>query len=320
LLGPNGAGKTTAVGALAGLLPIDAGKISLNAMVLDDPSAGVFVPASDRRVGVVFQDYHLFPHLTVRDNIGFGLQSRGAGRGRSRSRADEWLERFGLSGVGHRRPGELSGGQAQRVALARALITEPDLLLLDEPLAALDVSTRAQTRRMLARHLQEFGGPRLLITHEPSEAFLLGDEIHVLEDGRVTQSGSADDVRLRPRTPYVAEVAGANFFHGQADGGQVRIGSHRLLVADQVEGSVIVTIRPSAISVHLQEPGGSARNAWRTHVDLIEPLGERVRLRTGSPLELTVEITAAAASELQLRQASEIWVAIKATEIGVTPE
>ncbi|HEY7563737.1 MAG TPA: ATP-binding cassette domain-containing protein, partial [Acidimicrobiia bacterium] len=116
LLGPNGAGKTTAVGALAGLLPIDAGQISLNAMVLDDPAAGVFVPASDRRVGVVFQDYHLFPHLTVRDNIGFGLQSRGAGRGRSRSRADEWLERFGLSGVGHRRPGELSGGQAQRVA------------------------------------------------------------------------------------------------------------------------------------------------------------------------------------------------------------
>ncbi len=319
LLGPNGAGKTTAVNVLSGLIPIDEGSIELGGSVLDDPEAGVFVPPESRRVGVVFQDYFLFSHLTAQDNVAFGLRSRGMPKESSRALAGEWLERMGLSDLSRRRPGHLSGGQAQRVALARALVTEPHLLLLDEPLSALDVGTRVQLRRTLAEHLENFKGPRLLITHDPSEAFLLADEIHVIENGTVTQSGSPDDIRLRPRTSYAADLAGVNLFVASAHNGSADLGRHQLQLASTFEGEVLVTIRPSAISVHRLRPEGSPRNAWQTTIELIEQLGERVRLRTGPPLPLTVEITASALSELRLAVGEDVWVAIKATEIGVEP-
>jgi molybdate transport system ATP-binding protein len=318
LLGPNGAGKSTAVATLAGLLPLDHGRILLAGAVLDDPDHDLFVPPARRKIGVVFQDYLLFPHLTVIENVAFGLRSRRIGHDESSARAGVWLERLGLSGLARRRPGELSGGQAQRVALARALVAEPDLLLLDEPLSALDVTTRARLRRTLALHLASFPGPRLLITHDPTEAFLLADEIHVIEHGVVTQAGSADDIRLRPRTSYAADLAGSNLLRGIAAGGQVKTGTHLLHIADtSIEGEVLVTIRPAAISLHRHKPEGSPRNIWSTSVDLIEHLGERVRLRTGPPLPLTVEITREATSALGLSEGARVWVAIKATEIGV---
>ncbi|MGD2071039.1 MAG: ATP-binding cassette domain-containing protein [Gemmatimonadota bacterium] len=321
LLGPNGAGKSTAVAALAGILPLDAGRIELGGVVLDDPAAGVMVPPEHRRVGVVFQDYLLFPHLSVLDNVSFGPRSRGMGRTEARRRTREWIERLELSGLEDRRPGDLSGGQAQRVALARTLATEPDLLLLDEPLAALDVRTRSETRRVLAEHLRAFAGPRLLITHDPAEAFLLADEIHVLEDGRVTQSGTADDIHLRPRTRYAAELGGTNFLRGIARDGQVDADGHVLHVADhEIEGPVLVTIRPVAISVHLGRPGGSFRNSWPTTVERVEVMGHRVRLLTGAPLPVTVEVTVEALEELGLGPGSRIWLALKATEIGVRPD
>ena len=319
LLGPNGAGKTTAVNVLSGLLPIDEGSIELGGLVLDDPQAGTFVPPETRKVGVVFQDYLLFSHLTVQDNVAFGLRSRGTSKESSRAIAGEWLERMGLSDLSRRRPGHLSGGQAQRVALARALVTEPDLLLLDEPLSALDVGTRVQLRRTLAEHLENFKGPRLLITHDPSEAFLLADEIHVIENGTVTQSASPDDIRLRPRTSYAADLAGVNLFMATVQNGIANVGSHQLHIASAVEGDALVTIRPSAISIHRSQPEGSPRNTWLTAIELVERLGERVRLRTGSPLPLTVEITASALGELRLAVGEDVWVAIKATEIGVEP-
>lgn len=320
LLGPNGAGKSTAVAAIAGLLPIDSGRITLGDLTLDDPSAGVFIPPEERNVGVVFQSYLLFPHLSVVDNIAFGLRSRRVGRERALAHAGEWMQRLGLADLGGRRPGELSGGQAQRVALARALVTEPDLLLLDEPLSALDVTTRAQLRRTLAEHLNDFAGPRLLITHDPTEAFLLAQEIHVIENGTVTQSGSADDIRIRPRTSYVADLAGSNLFFGTAVEGRVAVEGHHLHIVAGVEGEVLVTIRPNAVSVHRHQPEGSPRNTWPTRIDLIEALGERVRLRTGGPLPLTVEITDQATAALNLSAGDEVWVSIKATEIGVDPE
>ena len=317
LLGPNGAGKSTVVDIIAGLLPVESGRITLAGVVLDDPGAGVFVPPEQRNVGVVFQDYLLFPHLSVIENVAFGLRSRRLSRQQSMARAGDWLERVGLSDVARRRPGELSGGQAQRVALARALVTEPDILLLDEPLSALDVTTRARLRRDLAEHLDGFPGPRLVITHDPTEALLLAEEIHVLEHGKVTQSGSADDIRLRPHTPYVADLAGSNLFVGSAAGGRVALDTHQLHIPSHVEGEVLVTIRPSAISVHRRQPEGSPRNSWPTKIELIERLGERVRLRTGPPLTLTVEITEEATAALGLVEGDEVWVAIKATEIGV---
>jgi molybdate transport system ATP-binding protein len=318
LLGPNGAGKSTAVAALAGLLPIDNGRIVLGDVTLDDPEEGVLVPPDARRVGVVFQDYLLFPHMTVLENVAFGLRSRNTNRAESQARAAEWLERVGLGAQLRMKPGDLSGGQAQRVALARALVTEPDLLLLDEPLSALDVTTRVQLRRALAEHLEGFPGPRLFITHDPIEAFLLADEIHIIEQGKVTQAGTADDIRLRPRTRYAADLAGSNLVAGVASGGVVETGTHALHIVDhEISGPVLTTIRPAAISVHLREPEGSPRNSWKTTIELVEHLGERARLRTGDPLALAVEVTSDAIRDLHLVEGSPVWVSIKATEISL---
>lgn len=318
LLGPNGAGKSTAVQALAGLLPLDQGRITLEGRVLDEPDARVFVAPEERGVGVVFQDYLLFPHLSVLENMAFGLRARRERRDHALARARSWLESLGLSGMASRRPGDLSGGQAQRVALGRALATEPRLLLLDEPLAALDVTTRVELRRVLADHLDAFSGPRLLITHDPTEAFLLADQVHVVEDGKVTQVGTADDIRLRPRTRYAADLAGSNLVQGTADDGSVVVDGHRLHIADHdITGPVVMTVHPTAISVHKTRPEGSQRNVWRTRIDRLEAMGDRVRLLTATPLPLTVEVTAGAADALRLAEGSEIWLAIKATEIRV---
>ncbi len=321
LLGPNGAGKSTAVMALAGLLPITEGRITIAGSVVDDPLAGVFVPPEHRRVGIVFQDYLLFPHMTALENVAFGLRSRGVGRDEARQRAAEWLDRLGLAGNANQRPGELSGGQAQRVALARALAVEPDLLLLDEPLSALDVTTRVELRRVLVDHLEAYPGPRVLITHDPTEAFLLADGIHIVEAGTSTQSGTADDIRLRPRTRYAADLAGANLVTGIAADGVITAGDQPLHIADRtVSGPALATIRPTAITLHRMRPEGSPRNAWQTTVELIEHLGERTRVRTGAPLSLTAEITGTSAQELELEPGSQVWISIKATDIGVEPE
>ncbi len=316
LLGPNGAGKSTTVAAVAGVLALDSGRIALGGRVLDD-GAGIFVPPEQRRIGVVFQDYLLFPHLSVVENVAFGLRSTGIRREMARDRAMEWVDRLGLGELADRRSSGLSGGQAQRVALARALVTEPDLLLLDEPLAALDVTTRTEARRLLSDHLDAYPGPRLLITHDPTEAFLLADSIHVIEEGTITQVGEADDIRLRPRTAYAADLAGVNLVSGQAHGFEVDVGGHIITVAEPIDGPVLLTIRPQAISLHPVAPHGSVRNTWQTSVGHVEHLGERTRVRLGAPLGLTAEITHSAADELRLATGSVVWVAIKATEVAV---
>jgi molybdate transport system ATP-binding protein len=318
LLGPNGAGKSTVVAAIAGLLPIDRGHIALGDRVFDDPAAGILIPAEERGVGVVFQDYVLFPHLTVADNVAFGLRSRKMKKGPALAAARGWLERLGIDDLADRRPSDLSGGQAQRVALARALITEPDLLLLDEPLAALDATTRVDLRRALADHLERFTGPRMLITHDPTEAFLLADEIHVIEAGKITQVGSPDDIRLRPRTPYIADLAGSNLLVGIAADGTVTVGDHPIAVADtHISGSVLATVHPRAIAVSTARPGGSPRNSWETKVGRIEHYGDRVRIQVVDPLPITAEITPAALDDLGIGEGSAVWLSIKATEISV---
>jgi molybdate transport system ATP-binding protein len=318
LLGPNAAGKSTAVATLAGLLPLQDGHISLGGRIVDSHADGVFVPAAERHIGVVFQDSVLFPHLSVVENVAFGLRSRGTARARAREAAVAWLGRVGAAELAHRKPSDLSGGQAQRVALARSLISGPEMLLLDEPLSALDVSTRARLRHLLADHLTEFVGPRLLITHDPTEAFLLADEICVIEGGEITQIGTPDDIRLRPRTSYIADLAGSNLLVGTAADGVVTVSNHQLTIADvQFGGPVLATIHPRAISLHRGEPEGSPRNAWQTQVVRLEHYGDRVRVQTGSPLSLTAEVTPSAIDALHLGEGSAVWVSIKATEIDV---
>lgn len=269
-------------------------------------------------MGIVFQDLVLFPHLTALENVAFGPRARGAERLDAEATAATWLARMGVAGRAGARPADLSGGEAQRVALARALATGPDVLLLDEPLAAVDVSGRSTLRRLLADHLASFAGPRILVTHDPAEAALLADEIVIVEQGRVTQRGTASDIRLRPRSPYAADLAGANLVIGEADGHLVSVGEHRLTVADDlVAGPVALTVHPRAIALHLEAPHGSPRNTWPTVVERVEHHGDRVRLDVGPPLPLTIEVTPGALGALGIEVGSPVWVSIKATEIGV---
>lgn len=320
VLGPNGAGKSTLVAALVGLSPVDEGRVELDGMVLEDTEDGVFLPPSRRGIGVMFQDGLLFPHLSVRDNIAFGLESTGVPKDDIVSRTDEWIDRLGLTALTERRPSELSGGEAQRVALARAVATRPKLLILDEPLGSLDVTTKAQARRTVAEFLDSYDGPALVITHDPTEAFLLGDEICILEDGLVSQSGTAADIRLHPRSRYAADLAGMNLFEGTAANGVIDVDGHELYMpAHDVSGGVIVTFHPRAVALHRSKPEGSPRNLWKTTIAHIESLGDTARVATSSPLALIAEVTTESTQSLELVPGAAVWVSIKATELDVQP-
>jgi molybdate transport system ATP-binding protein len=256
LLGPNGAGKSTLVAALAGSLPLESGRITLGDRVLVDPERGVFVQPERRGVGVVHQEGLLFPHLTVRDNVAFPLRAGGESRSRSRKLAQPWIDALGLESLTDQVPGNLSGGEAQRVALARTLAAEPELLVLDEPTAALDVTARTEIRQLLRRHLDEHPGPRILITHDPAEAFTLADQVAIIEAGRITQQGTPAEIRRRPATRYAADLAGINLFTGFAEKGLVTTnGGHELQVADtSIEGPVTLTIHPRSVVCHTRQP------------------------------------------------------------------
>ena len=320
LLGPNGAGKTTLLRAVAGLQPIDAGRVTVDRDVLDDPEAGIFVATNDRPIGVMFQDYLLFPRMTVVDNVAFGLRARGLGRSEARRRALDVLERVGLDGMARARPRELSGGQSQRVALARALAIEPRVLLLDEPLAALDAGAKLHIRAELRRHLAGFHGARLLVTHDPVDALVLADRMVVLEGGRVTQQGTPAEVARRPRSPYVAELVGVNLLSGTAAGERtVRLaGGAELVVADPVPGpEVAVAVRPQAVTVHRDQPDSSARNTWPATVADLAADHDRVRLQLAGPVPLVAEVTPAAVADLDLTPGAEVWVSMKAVDLAV---
>ncbi len=206
LMGPNGSGKSTAIAVIAGLLAPTSGRVAIAGRTVDDATRGIRLDPAARCVGVVFQDLRLFPRLTVLDNIAFPTRVRTHRRRHARAQAGEWVERFGLEAVAHRRPHELSGGQAQRVALARALAADPDVLLLDEPLSALDVRVRDRARRELAEHLRDFGGATLLVTHDLADVHAIADRAVVLEHGRVTQEGDIDVLAATPATDYVERL------------------------------------------------------------------------------------------------------------------
>jgi molybdate transport system ATP-binding protein len=317
IVGPNGAGKTTLLRALAGLAPIDDGRISIDGDVVDEPATGRFTPPNRRPVGLVFQDYLLFTHLSVRDNVAYGLRAHGERKAEARRHAEMILEHLGMADKARARPHELSGGQAQRVALARALAIEPSLMLLDEPLAALDVRTRADTRKHLRDTLAEFSGARVLVTHDPVDAFTLADRLLILENGSVTQTGTVDDIVNRPQSEYVAELIGVNFYRGRADGDRVTIGNAAITTAEPHDGDVVVTISPTAVALHPSRPDGSARNTMVGTVAAIEHLAHRVRVRVAGPLTMVAEITPAALQTLHLTEGDTIWTAVKATEIHV---
>jgi len=322
VLGPNAAGKSTLLRALAGLSPLRRGRVVLDGDVLEDTATGVLEPAERRRVGFMFQDSRLFPHLSVLDNVAFGPRARGLSRGEARRRAEEWLRRLGWTAPTSVRPRTLSGGQAQRVALARALATEPRLLLLDEPLAALDAGARAELRRELRRHLSSFAGTCLVVTHDPLEAMVLAERLVVLEEGRVTQAGRPEEVRAHPRSRYVADLVGLNLYRGRAAHGTITLANGSTLVAaDGVAGpdEVFALIHPRAVALHRERPEGSPRNVWPGTADGLEVSGDRVRVRISGPVPLVAEVTPAAVGALRLDDGGPVWASVKATEVVVYP-
>ncbi|GAB6901645.1 ABC transporter ATP-binding protein [Kineosporia succinea] len=327
VIGPNGAGKTTLLRSLAGLLALREGHIEVGGTRWDDPAAGLFVPTTDRRVGLVFQDYRLFPHLSVLDNVAFAARSRGARRTVARAAAAEVLAVVGLQALASRRPSQLSGGQAQRVALARALASGPAMMLLDEPLAALDARTRLEIRAELRRRLAEFAGPSIVVTHDPLEALVLADRILVLEDGRIAQTGTPSEVARRPVTEYVARLMGLNLYSGRliapAQGRIALDGGGELFASPTdlpVDARVLAVLAPTSISLHLGElPAGSPRNVWSGTVSGVELLTDRVRVAVSGAPDALVDVTAAAVAELRLSPGQPVRLSAKATEVTAYP-
>ncbi|HXR68509.1 MAG TPA: ABC transporter ATP-binding protein [Dermatophilaceae bacterium] len=349
VLGPNGAGKTTLLRALSGLDALSSGTIALGDLTLDDAATDTFVPAENRPVALVFQNYRLFPHLDVRDNIAYSPRVRGAGRRQARAAADTWLERLDLVALSSRRPHQISGGQAQKVALARALAAEPRLLLLDEPLSALDARTRLEVRAQLRSHLEEFAGPVLVITHDPLEAMVMADRLLVIENGRVVQQGTPAQVARQPATQYVARLVGLNLYAGTLDPatGHVHLDDGGMFTvtlnndfadadaaASAVAGlgglgglgglstkRVLVGLRPSAITIHTATPThASPRNVWKGTVTALELLTDRVRVQVDASPPALVDISAAAVADLALRPGAGVWLSAKAIETEAYPE
>jgi molybdate transport system ATP-binding protein len=292
VIGPNGAGKSTLVKALAGLVPAS-GHARLDGTDL------LRLDARERRVGMVFQDRLLFPHLSARANVAFGPRARGVRRSEAEARADEWLGRLGIARLAGRKPSQLSGGEAQRVAIARALASDPRLLLLDEPMAGLDVGVATALRIELASHLAAYDGVTLLVTHDAIDALTVAQQVLVVDGGRVAQFGTPAQVAQRPATEHVARLVGLNVIR---------------------EGAELRTFSPTAVTVDLVEPSGSARNRWRGAVVSVTPHGTAVRVVVRAtepvPADLIADVTPAAATELGLVPGRAVWLSVKETSVN----
>ncbi|MFJ4338307.1 ABC transporter permease [Streptomyces sp. NPDC088915] len=318
VVGPNGAGKTTLLRALLGLTPRARADLRLGD---EDVTA---LPPHRRHVAWVPQDGALFPHMSALANTAYGLRAQGVVRTEARREAQAWLDRLGVGHLGHRKPAQLSGGQAQRVALARALAARPRLLVLDEPLAALDQTTRAHVRHTLRTHLAGFGGVCLIVTHDPVEAVSLADRVLVLQDGRALQDDTPAEVTRHPRSPWVARMLGRNAWPGTATPDGLALDGGGTLVAAEPPPPgtpALAIVAPEAVSLHRERPTGSPRNVWPGTVREITASGSRLRVLVTSDRapDLVAEITPQAAAELGLADGVPVWTGVKATETTIVP-
>ena len=327
VMGPNGAGKSTLLSAIAGLLRPDSGRAELNGQVLFHLADGAreWTPPHRRGTALLAQEPLLFPHLTAAGNVGFGPRSAGAPHREAQERALHWLGEVEASGLAGRRPAELSGGQAQRVAVARALAAEPGLLLLDEPLAALDIHSAPLLRRLLKRVLRD--RQAIIVTHEVLDALMLADRVLILENGSITEAGPTREVLERPRSAFAAGLAGLNFVTGTLTRSGITTGQGQHLAAGlDIAGHVeegdtrmpgqagVAVFPPSAVSVFLTDAHGSPRNSFPVTVTELEPHGDQVRVRAGG---LAADITPAASADLGLVPGAQVHFVVKAAAVAV---
>ncbi len=340
LVGESGSGKSTVLRLLAGLLAPERGRLVVDGKTWFDSERGAALPANARAVGHVAQDHALFPHLSVSQNVAFGLEAQGVPRSEVKRRAASALERLGVSALAARRPHQLSGGQQQRVAIARAIVLEPSLLLLDEPLSALDAQSRRVIRSELKRLLATLFCTTLYVTHNPAEALAMGERITVIEAGRVTQTGARDDLMRHPRSAYVAEFLGVNLFRGSLvgtpaaradEGGAVRNAStppgpsrialpegELVLAAPGSDGETSAIVNPREITLTLERPASTARNVFAGVIEELAPeppSGERVRISVACVPPLIAEVTRQAVDELRLAPGTRVFASFKASGV-----
>jgi molybdate transport system ATP-binding protein len=333
VLGPNGAGKSTLLGILSGLLRPDAGHVRVGDRTVTDVEAGVFVPAHRRGVGLLAQRALLFPHLTALANVAFGPRAQGVPRREAEARARALLADVlpDVPGLAGRKPAQLSGGQQQRVALARAIAPEPGLLLLDEPLAALDVDAAPAMRSLLRRVIRDGKQTAVLVTHSALDALVLADRVVVLTHGRVVEQGPTREVLGRPRSAFTARIAGLDLIPGVREAGALRAADGTVIAgrdgesgASDAGGPAVAVFPPSAVAVFAEEPHGSPRNVLPVRLASIEPRGDVVRLRA-APREggpewldgLAADVTPAAVADLGAEPGVPLWFAVKATEVEI---
>ncbi|MCV7226274.1 sulfate/molybdate ABC transporter ATP-binding protein [Mycolicibacterium komossense] len=332
ILGPNGAGKSTALHVISGLVRPDRGYVRLGDRVLTDTDAGVFVPTYDRRVGLLLQDPLLFPHMTVAANVAFSPRLRRRGKAGARQAAQHWLAEVDAEQFVDRKPRQLSGGQAQRVAIARALAGAPDVLLLDEPMAGLDVAAAAAIRALLRRVLTSEGRAAVLVTHDVLDVLTLADRVMVIEAGRIAEIGAAAQVLTAPRSAFGARIAGVNLINGSLEvGGVLRTESGTRWHGVPAEGGeflavgqrAVAVFPPAAVAVFREQPHGSPRNMVEVVVAELDSRGAAIRVRAGSQADgapgLAADITPEAAAELRVVAGMRLWLAVKAQEVAIHP-
>lgn len=323
VLGRNGSGKSTLLSIIAGLLTPDRGHVTAEGQTWLDTESRREVPVHRRAVSLMTQRALLLPHLSVRDNVAFGPRSRGASRARSREIADRWLHATDTESLAGRRSHRLSGGQAQRVALARALATEPSVLLLDEPLSALDVEVAPRMRALLHQHCRAPGRTVLLVSHDVLDVLALADgpqdSATVLEDGRIVDHRSPAEVLGQPRSRFAATLAGLTLWSGESDGSEtIRVGDARVVVGHTVPaGEVWLSFAPDAVSLHQDRPGGSPRNVWRLEVSAIVLRGGLALVDLTGEVRMRAAITPAAVTELGVGVGDQVHASLKATSIRV---
>jgi molybdate transport system ATP-binding protein len=325
LAGPSGAGKTSILRVVAGLLRPREGRVACGEEVWLDTARGIDVPPEERRCGYLFQEYALFGHLRAWQNVAYGL--RDTPRAERRRRAHELLERFGVGELADARPRTLSGGERQRVALARAVARRPAALLLDEPLAALDPRTRAGAGRELAALLRDAEVPALLVTHDFTEAALLGDRVGIVDRGRVIQAGTAGELAAAPASAFVADFTGATVLTGEAAPGAdglTRValdGGGSVASVEPGQGRVAVSVYPWEVALDAPEavPTGSAQNHVVAEVVSVTAVGNRIRVGMATPQPLVAEITGPSARELALEPGTHVVATWKAAATRVLP-